>query len=300
MLPSKQLVGFAILVPLVSLLILGINLYNETKESPTDFQKLNGLALYSTRSLELTNYSLLLLDIDTVNRSVVAELYLTFSTESSPFSIFGQSPCDLNSLELISGVSSSKPNIIRSNGETYFQQEFNEEPGSHSIRYRFYWENYLSKVSYSKFRVVVPFNLSYLEGIEETGIDVGSYLPITPDMASESSLSIRLPTESTNIYTMPTPDNVTYYPENIWYIWDLKARSDPKEWSSTAFWMDFESSTLIGQKENDIFLAGVLIASGLSGIISTILYLLGNSLKYSSENANKNRRTSGSHRRSKI
>ena len=289
---SKRLfAGFAVLVFAIGLLVVGYDIYNKTQESPTVFQELDGLALYSTRSIKLNSYSLLLLTVDPINRSAIVDLYITFSTESSSLSIFGQSPCDLSSLELVSEESSSEPIIIKVDDKTYFQQEFKGESENYRIRYKFFWENYLSKVSYSKFRLVVPFNLGYLNEIEKTGIDVGSYIPITPDMANESSLSIRLPTDSTNIDAMPMPDNFTYYPENIWYIWDLKGRSDPKKVVSTAFLMEFESSSLIEQKENDIFRATVFIAAGCGGIFSAFIFFLGSSLKRSSKNSDKARKT---------
>lgn len=298
MVSSRILVGAAILVFALGLLAAGYDVYNKTRESPPIFQKMDGLSLCSTRSLKPNYYSLLILSINPMNKSVLANFYLNFSTESPSFSIFGQSPCDLASLRLTSEMSSSEPNIININDRTYFYQEFfNVEPGEHTISYTFYWENYLSKVSYSKFRLIVPFNIGYPQDIGETGINVGSNYQITPGKADEARLSIRLPTESTNIYTMPTPDNISYYPENIWYIWDLKARSDPLEGVSTAFWMDFESITLIGQKENNIFLSGVLIAAGFGGTFSGIIFILDNLLKRPAKNSDKTRRSIGRSRK---
>lgn len=271
----------------IFLILEGVNSYNSIQVPPT-LSELEGFALFSSADLDIDYYRSLMRDIDTSKKSTGVTLSIRFSTKSSTDEnviMVAQNPCDLEILEnsKVSAVAGGywlfKPNIKKIENKTYFWYEFKAERDSeYIITFNLNWENYLSQISYSRFNLVIPIDLSLLPPTEfnALGFDITPTYRITPDIPNISSVSVHLPPESTNIYMVPFPDTITYHPENVWYIWDMKSRSDPDKYVSTAISIDFESSHLLDEKESELFLAGVFIAVGVGMITSLSVSLVVN------------------------
>jgi len=102
---------------------------------------------------------------------------------------------------------------------------------------------------------------------------------LLPDVTSRASLSIIRPETATISEAMPNPDVIGFSEGKVWYVWDIKRRSDRDRYASTAVSIDVEVDNLKIKYESSWAYFTLCLGIGVPLMISSsIQYLI---LRYS-------------------
>lgn len=141
----------------------------------------------------------------------------------------------------------------------------------------FTWKGVFWRQSFYKYNLVVSFNSAFPGYINEVGLPKEAINPtglLIPDVTGRTSLSIIRPETVTVSETMPNPDVIGFSEGKVWYVWDVKSRSNRDRYVSTAVSIDFEVDSLKMTYESSWAYFALCLGIGVPLIISSSIEYL--------------------------
>lgn len=156
------------------------------------------------------------------------------------------------------------------------------EEGYIQVSMSFTWKNFLWRTSFYRYELAVPFNSEIPPDINEVQLPRQVKNPngiLLLDETSQARLSVAKPDIDMSIDTLPDPDLITFYSRKVWYLWDIKQRSNHHEYVSTAVSISIEIEDLRRQYEAWLSACTFLLGIGIPLIVSSLAEFL--KLRYS-------------------
>lgn len=107
---------------------------------------------------------------------------------------------------------------------------------------------------------MVPFATGYNEFLGSNRDCAFSVLD-----SNRTILSVGPRNDSTISFVSPPPDEFSFEPPNMWFVWDIGSRVGYKRWvNSAAVMLEFEDNPSIQKEKANLFLAGLFLGTGTS------------------------------------
>lgn len=141
----------------------------------------------------------------------------------------------------------------------------------------FTWKGVFWRQSFYKYNLVVSFNSGFPSYINEVGLPkeaINGNGLLLPDVTSRTALSIIRPEKAAISEAMPNPDVIGFSEGKVWYVWDIKKRSDRDRYASTAVSIDVEVDNLKMKYESSWAYFTLCLGIGVPLIISSSIEYL--------------------------
>ncbi len=150
-------------------------------------------------------------------------------------------------------------------------------PGHNQIKINFLWKGVFWQRSHYKYALVVSFNSDFPDYLIRAGLPaeaINENGKLLADITQKTSLSIAKPEVVTISDSTPAADKITFYTGKLWYIWDIRERSDSHNYASTAVSVDLEVDSLRIEYDQAFAYFALFLGIGAPLFISSIVELL--------------------------